>query len=168
MYSYRTRVAFTARALYVLVVADLLLAAVNSPLNAQADVQTALNGTSRQAYNSQESVLVSSAMQSGSVAVTSNGGTDAVVWALADMTANYGTLLAYDAASLQLLWCSSALDSCDSSSAFTTSLFAVPTIVNGYAYVPTSGINRVPSTSHAYTTCTSSAPCYRVLVYSGY
>jgi hypothetical protein len=88
MYSYRTRVAFTARALYVLVVADLLLAAVNSPLNAQADVQTALNGTSRQAYNSQESVLVSSAMQSGSVAVTSNGGTDAVVWALADMTAN--------------------------------------------------------------------------------
>jgi hypothetical protein len=79
MYSYRTRVAFTARALYVLVVADLLL-----------------------------------------------------------------------------------------SSAFTTSLFAVPTIVNGYAYVPTSGINRVPSTSHAYTTCTSSAPCYGVLVYSGY
>ena len=70
MYSYRTRVAFTARALYVLVVADLLLAAVNSPLNAQADVQTALNGTSRQAYNSQESVLVSSAMQSGAVVPT--------------------------------------------------------------------------------------------------
>ena len=104
----------------------------------------------------------------GAVAVTSNGGTNAVVWALADMTANYGTLLAYDAASLQLLWCSSALYSCDSSSAFTASLFAVPTIVNGYAYVPTSGISRVPSTSHAYATCTSSAPCYGVLVYSGH
>ena len=104
----------------------------------------------------------------GTVAVTSNGGTDAVAWGLANMVGVNGTLLAYDAASLHLLWCSSALYSCDSSSAFKTSLFAVPTIVNGYAYVPTSGITKVPSTSHAYATCTSSAPCYGVLVYSGH
>jgi len=45
-------------------------ATVDRPLNAQADVATALNTTSRQAYNSQESVLVSSALASGAVVPT--------------------------------------------------------------------------------------------------
>ena len=82
-------------------------------------------------------------------------------------TGQYGTLLAYDAPTLKLIWCSNTLDSyCDQSSAFTASVFAVPTVVNGYTYVPTSGITAVPSYSHV--TCTSLAPCYGVLVYSGH
>ncbi len=57
---------------------------------------------------------------------------------------------------------------CDGSSAFTTSLFALPTIVNGYVYVPNSGISQVPSTSHAASTCNTSPGCSGVLVYSGH
>lgn len=102
----------------------------------------------------------------GTVAVTSHAGTDAVVWALADLVPANGTLLAYNAASLSILWCSSAQTGCDNSSSFYMSLFPTPTVVNGYAYVATSGIYKVPSTSHA--TCTSSSQCYGVLVYSGH
>ena len=70
MHPYQTGAALAVKTLYVLLVAALFLAVAVSPLNAQADVQTALNGTARQAYNSQESVLVSSSMQSGAVVPT--------------------------------------------------------------------------------------------------
>ena len=106
----------------------------------------------------------------GTVVVTSNSGTGSVVWALASLgTTPYGTLLAYDAANLKFIWCSNTLDLyCDASSAFTASLFALPTVVNGYTYVPNSGITQVPSTSNSASTCNTSPGCAGVLVYSGH
>jgi hypothetical protein len=106
----------------------------------------------------------------GAIVVTSNGGSGPVVWALASVgTAQAGTLFSYDAGTLKLIWCSNTLNSyCDGSSAFAASLFALPTVVNGYAYVPNSGITQVPSTSHAASTCNSSSGCSGVIVYSGH
>jgi hypothetical protein len=70
MSPYQTHATSAATTLYALFVAVALLTAVDTPLNAQADVTTALNGTARQAYNPLENVLVSSAMQSGAVVPT--------------------------------------------------------------------------------------------------
>ena len=108
----------------------------------------------------------------GALSITSNSGTDAVVWALGTLGVGVntaGAALAYDAATLKFLWCSNYLDTyCDQSSDFTASLFTPPTVINGYVYVATSGITQVPSTSHAASTCNSSPGCYGVLVYSGH
>jgi hypothetical protein len=117
----------------------------------------------------------------GSLWITSDGGSPAVVWALAtiDSSNPQGTLLAYDAPTLTLRWCSNTYSYCDSSSAFTltnqngSSNFALPTVVNGYAYVPTSGITAAqectaPGSCTTNTTCTSSSPCSGLIVYSGH
>jgi hypothetical protein len=108
----------------------------------------------------------------GSVVATSNGGTGGVVWGLAYVTvgsANEGTLLAYDT-SLNLLWCNNSSSYCDNSSTFTPSRFALPTVVNGYVYVPTYGITFTTNPSNA--SCPSNGSgawvCSGLLVYSGH
>ena len=74
-----------------------------------------------------------------------------------------GVLYAYNASNLAWIWCSSS--SCTTnSSTFTNPSFAVPTVANGYIYVPTAGMTTVASNS---TTCTST-PCSGILVYSGH
>jgi hypothetical protein len=80
-----------------------------------------------------------------------------------------GALFAYDT-SLNLLWCT--LSSCTSnSSAFTlgspsgyagSSAFGLPTMANGYIYIPTYGVTAVTGSS----TCTST-PCNGLVVYNG-
>jgi hypothetical protein len=75
----------------------------------------------------------------GVVQITSNGGTGTVIWSLANLGATSpgsGSLLAYDT-SLNLLWCVNASGSCNSNMTFSLAKFALPTIVNGYVYVPT-------------------------------
>ncbi len=102
-----------------------------------------------------------------SSAVTSNSGSGGVVWGLATVGVNgtpEGSLYAYDAESLSLLWCNNTSGSpCDSSSSFTAPRFALPTIANGYVYIPTAGI-----TSMAGSSCTAGSPCSGVAVYSGH
>ena len=71
-----------------------------------------------------------------------------------------GTLYAYNAATLDLLWCTNPNSYCDGSAVFLPSTFARPTIVNGNIYVPTNGIYKAGNSS-----CTPSAPCSGVIVY---
>jgi hypothetical protein len=51
-------------------------------------------------------------------------------------------------------------------STFTLTGFPLPTVVNGYAYIPTASISAVASNSHA--TCSTGSPCSGILVYSGH
>lgn len=78
----------------------------------------------------------------GSVLVTSNSGSEGLVWGLANLGSSppgAGTVLAYDAGTLALEWCSNS--SCTSTPAtFTAPQFALPTVVNGNVYIPTYGI----------------------------
>jgi hypothetical protein len=108
----------------------------------------------------------------GGLTVTSNNGSDAVVWGLASLgtgAPGTGSLYAYDASNLNLIWCSNASGCATSNSVFTAPTFAVPTIANGYIYIPTAGITAVGT--HSGATC---APlpvgpvCSGVLVYSGH
>ena len=99
----------------------------------------------------------------GGLAVTSAKGSGGVVWGQVTLSTG-GTVFAYDAETLNMLWCSSA-SACGSSSpsGFTSPTFAVPTIVNGNVYIPTTGITMSASNP----ACTSSAPCSGILVYAG-
>jgi hypothetical protein len=104
----------------------------------------------------------------GAVEVTSDSGGGAVVWALANVELFSpcppncsGTVFAYDADTLELLWCTNSLTYCDNSTAFVPATFARPTIVNGNVYVPTYG----QITKAGNPNCTSSAPCAGVIVY---
>jgi hypothetical protein len=104
----------------------------------------------------------------GAVQVTSDTGGGAVVWAVANMELASpcppncsGTIFAYDADTLDLLWCTNSLAYCDNSTAFVPATFARPTIVNGNVYVPTYG----QITKAGNPSCTSSAPCSGVIVY---
>lgn len=108
----------------------------------------------------------------GALTVTSNNGSGGLVWALATITegsGNEGTLLAYDAERVSLQWCSNTDSLCDSSSSFSltkgaVSIFAEPTVANGYVYIPTFGINMTGGPS---ADCTGTQ-CSGVLVYSGH
>jgi outer membrane protein assembly factor BamB len=76
-----------------------------------------------------------------------------------------GTLYAYDATTLDLLWCTNSLKysatNCDNSTTFVPATFARPTIVNGNIYVPTyGGITKAGNPK-----CTTAAPCSGVIVY---
>ncbi len=86
----------------------------------------------------------------GGLVVTSNGGSGSVVWGLATVqisTGVYvGTMFAYDADTLSLLWCTNSLSYCDGSSAFSVPTFGLPTILNGNVYVPTYGVTISGST----------------------
>lgn len=79
----------------------------------------------------------------GVVQITSNAGSNTVIWALVSLGSfpYYATLLAYDT-NLNTLWCAQSNSStrCATYTTFTLSTFAVPTIVNGYVYVPTTSI----------------------------
>ena len=99
----------------------------------------------------------------GGLTVTSANGANGVLWGQVKLKSG-GALFAYDAETLNLLWCSSS-QACTtaSSSTFTNATFAVPTIANGHLYIPTAGISQ--TTSNA--ACTSSAPCSGILVYAG-
>jgi hypothetical protein len=104
----------------------------------------------------------------GALEVTSNGGSGGVVWGVANVAVGSpcppncsGTLYAFDAETLQTLWCTNSQSYCDNSAAFRTASFARPTIVNGNVYVPTyGGITKAGNSN-----CTSSAPCAGVIVY---
>jgi len=78
----------------------------------------------------------------GSVLVTSSSGSGGLVWGMASLGASPpggGTVLAYDAGTLALKWCSNS--SCSSSpAAFNAPVFSLPTVVNGNVYIPTFGI----------------------------
>ncbi|MGO4880564.1 MAG: hypothetical protein ACLP59_07055 [Bryobacteraceae bacterium] len=124
----------------------------------------------------------------GSVVVTSNSGSGAVAWGLAIVGTNTtiggnslpaAVLAAYDAANVANgpIWCTSnsVVSSCPTTSQSTffeisensfnsTGVsFSIPTINNGYVYIPTSGI-----TASAGSSCSPSAPCSGVIVYSGH
>jgi hypothetical protein len=103
----------------------------------------------------------------GTVEVTSASGSDALVWGLATVGSTpAGALFAYDATTLTLRWCTNS--GCTSSpniTGFTTAKFALPTVVNGYAYIPTNGITALTTTSAI---CTSTSPCNGVAVYTGH
>ena len=104
----------------------------------------------------------------GTVEVTSNSGTGGVVWAVANVATAKpcppnctGTLYAYDANTLNLLWCTNSLSYCDNSTAFVPATFARPTIVNGNIYVPTfGGITKAGNAD-----CNLVEPCNGVIVY---
>ncbi len=99
----------------------------------------------------------------GSVLVTANGSSGAVVWGLATLDTGGATLFAYNSA-LSIAWCSNAMSYCSNSSyqtKFTQTKFSMPTVVNAYAYIPTGGIQQSSQNS----TCTSTAPCSGLLVY---
>jgi hypothetical protein len=104
----------------------------------------------------------------GAVEVTSNSGSGGVVWAVANVAVAKpcppdcsGTLYAFDADTLNLLWCTNSLSYCDNSTAFVPATFARPTIVNGNIYIPTfGGITKAGNPK-----CTLSAKCNGVVVY---
>jgi hypothetical protein len=102
----------------------------------------------------------------GSLEVTSNSGSGGVVWAVANVEVSSapsyaGTLFAYDATTLNLLWCTNSLSYCDNSANFIPATFNRPTIVNGNIYIPTfGGISKAGNAA-----CTSAAPCNGVVVY---
>jgi hypothetical protein len=101
----------------------------------------------------------------GTLTATSNSGSGSVVWALTNLEKK-GALYAYDGQTMAALWCSYAA-SCStkpSLASFTTAIFALPTVVNGYVYVPTAGITLAASNP----SCTAASPCSGVLVYSGH
>ncbi len=108
----------------------------------------------------------------GTLTVTSNSGSDPVVWGLVNLQNPgpppgplVGALYAYNATNLSLLWCSNSA-SCPSYSisSFTNATFALPTVANGYVYIPTAGITSVSTNS----ACTSTSPCSGIMVYSGH
>jgi hypothetical protein len=102
----------------------------------------------------------------GSLTVTSDDGSGAVVWALVNLgTSSAGVLQAHDAQTLQLLFASNASAGFPSPSAFKNATFALPTVVNGYVYIATGGITSV---SNSGARCSNSAPCSGILVYSGH
>jgi len=106
----------------------------------------------------------------GGLTVTSNNGTGAVVWGLVNLGTSApgtGALYVYDASNLHTLWCSDSTSCTPANlSAFTNSKFPLPTVVNGYVFIPTKGISSVTSSS----TCspTPTVPCSGILVYSGH
>jgi len=107
---------------------------------------------------------MSSAVQypGGSVLVTSNNGSGGLVWGLANLGSSApgaGTLLAYDPSTLALQWCTSSCTSTPST--FTASTFALPTVVNGNVYIPTSGI----SISGTLPAGCSASPCSGLVWY---
>ncbi len=102
-----------------------------------------------------------------SVVVTSNSGSGGTAWDLATVGVSgkaRGSLYAYDAETLSLLWCNNGSGSpCDNSSTFTAARFALPTVVNGYVYIPTAGISSMTGSS-----CSATSPCSGIAVYSGH
>jgi hypothetical protein len=125
----------------------------------------------------------------GSVMVTANQGSGGVVWTLATIEtapavppakcATFTAMLtAYNAPTLSKIWSSynTSINSSCHGPCFTinqqppanqcaapSGSFALPTVVNGNAYIPTYSI----SSSSADATCTAEAPCSGVLVYCG-
>jgi hypothetical protein len=104
----------------------------------------------------------------GTVEVTSNSGSGGIVWAVANVSIAKpcppncsGTVYAYDADTLSLLWCTNSLSYCDNSAVFVPATFARPTIVNGNVYVPTHG----GITLAGNASCTPATPCNGVVVY---
>ena len=94
-----------------------------------------------------------------SVEVTSNNGSNVVVWALANVTSsNVSTLFAYDG-SLNALWWADSLPICNANVSYQNTTFALPTVVNGSVYVPTSGI------TFSSSQCPSGAPCSGLLAW---
>jgi hypothetical protein len=165
MYADRTRTPSPRRALFALLVAALGLASVDLPLNATMCSSTTTPPTA--AYV---------AYAGGALEVTSNSGSNPVVWAVASMEVApgctpltptapdcSGTLFAYDANTLSLLWCSNSQQYCDqaNSTVFAKTPFARPMIVNGNVYIPTGGVTQSQATGAACTT----VPCSGVLVY---
>ncbi len=112
----------------------------------------------------------------GSVEVTSKAGADAVVWGVSTVCLNSSnpcnnanaTLWAYNVA-LNLLWCTNSNATyCDNSSSFTQARFALPTVANGYIYLPTSGINMTPPVGNTSCVTTPSNQCGGVIVYTAH
>jgi hypothetical protein len=103
----------------------------------------------------------------GTLTVTSASGNGALVWALANVGASpgVGALYVYGANTLNLLYSSTASGGYPAPSAFTNATFALPTVANGYVYIPTAGITSVSGSNY---TCSRSAPCSGILVYSGH
>jgi hypothetical protein len=104
----------------------------------------------------------------GAVEVTSNSGRGGVVWAVANVEISQpcppncsGTLFAFDADTLQKLWCTNAESYCDNSAAFQPAPYARPTIVNGNVYIPTHGL----ITKAGNPDCTAADPCSGMIVY---
>lgn len=80
----------------------------------------------------------------GVVQITSNASSNTVIWALASLGSGLpyaATLLAYDT-NLNTLWCAqnSPGTQCAAQPTFALSTSALPTIVNGYVYVPTTNL----------------------------
>jgi hypothetical protein len=104
----------------------------------------------------------------GAVEVTSDNGGGGIVWAIAKVEIAKpcppnctGTVFAFDAATLQKLWCTNSETYCDNSAYFQPAPYARPTIVNGNVYVPTYGLISKAGNPN----CTTSAPCSGVIVY---
>jgi hypothetical protein len=102
------------------------------------------------------------------VVATSNSGSGGVVWGLATVNVGgtpEGSLYAYDAEDLSLLWCNNTSGApCDGSSKFGAARFALPTVANGYVYIPTAAISMTGGPSSS---CGSSY-CSGLVVYSGH
>lgn len=102
------------------------------------------------------------------VVASSNSGSGGVVWGLATVGVSgtpEGSLYAYDAETLSLLWCNNTSGTpCDSSSTFAAARFALPTVVNGYVYIPTAAIGMTGGPS---ADC-SASQCSGLVVYSGH
>lgn len=79
------------------------------------------------------------------------------------------TVLAYDAGTLSMLWCANANtgQNCNVTSTFTNSTFALPTVVNGYVYVPTAGIT-TSNSNCPVNPLTQTHVCSGVIQYSGH
>ena len=98
----------------------------------------------------------------GSVVVTSNAGSNVVVWGLANVgTSSISTLYAYDA-TMNFLWCANSGGNCNASVSYHNTKFALPTVVNGYVYVPTSGLTYSAGSSMCPSSGTS---CSGILVW---
>jgi hypothetical protein len=119
------------------------------------------------------------------VEVTANGTGGTVIWGLVNINVNtlanpilQGILYAYDT-SLGRLWCSYSGCTSSNSSAFilgspTTgahgaTAFGLPTIVNGYVYIPNNGITAAGGNPNfgCPNAPSTGAPCAGLVVYSG-
>ena len=104
----------------------------------------------------------------GAVEVTSDNGGGGIVWGIAKTEIGSpcppnctGTIFAFDAATLQKLWCTNSETYCDNSAFFQPAPYSRPTIVNGNLYVPTHGLISKAGNPN----CTTSEPCSGIIVY---